>query len=46
MIQLQNVHKVYDTKEGRVHAVNDVTLQIHKVKYTVLSVIRVQEKVR
>ncbi len=30
MIRLHNVHKVYDTKEGRVHAVNDVTLQINK----------------
>ena len=30
MIHLQDVHKVYETKEGRVHAVNNVTLQIHK----------------
>ena len=30
MIHLQNVHKVYETKEGRVHAVNNVTLQIQK----------------
>ena len=30
MIQLQNVHKVYDTKDGRVHAVNDVSLTINK----------------
>ena len=30
MIQLHNVHKVYETKEGRVHAVDHVTLQIEK----------------
>jgi len=30
MIQLQNVHKVYETKEGRVQAVDHVTLQIEK----------------
>lgn len=30
MIQLQNVHKVYEAEHGQVHAVNDVSLQIHK----------------
>lgn len=30
MIQLKNVHKLYDSKSGQVHAVKDVTLSINK----------------
>ena len=30
MIQLKNVHKLYTTKSGQVHAVQNVSLDIHK----------------
>lgn len=30
MIELKHIHKVFDTKDGNVHAVNDVSLHIEK----------------
>jgi putative ABC transport system ATP-binding protein len=36
VIRLRNIHKIYDTGEVKVHAVNDVSLDIHKGEFVAI----------